>query len=61
LTARSGRAALAYRAKEIGFNITKDELDVIYKEFLIVADKKKEVEDSDLQTLCEKFVVSVAA
>ena len=61
LTARSGRAALAYRAKEIGFNITKDELDVIYKEFLIVADSKKEVEDSDLQILCEKFVVSVAA
>ncbi len=61
LTARSGRAALAYRAKEIGFNITKDELDVIYKEFLIVADRKKEVEDSDLKALCEKFVVSVAA
>ncbi len=61
LTARSGRAALAYRAKEIGFDITKDELDLIYKEFLVVADSKKEVEDSDLQILCEKFVVSVAA
>ncbi|MGK0365668.1 MAG: 2-isopropylmalate synthase [Saprospiraceae bacterium] len=61
LTARSGRAALAYRAKEIGFDITKDQLDLIYKEFLIVADSKKEVEDSDLQILCEKFVVSVAA
>ncbi len=60
LTARSGRAALAYRAKEIGFNITKDELDVIYKEFLRVADSKKEVEDADLRVLCEKYVVVAA-
>ena len=61
LTARSGRAALAYRAKEIGYNITKDELDVIYREFLSVADRKKEVEDSDLQILCEKFAAPVPA
>ncbi len=30
LTARSGRAALAYRAKCIGFNLTKIELDEVY-------------------------------
>ena len=48
LTARSGRAALAYRAKNIGFNLTKLELDRVYQHFLKVADSKKEVQDEDL-------------
>ncbi|MEM8524348.1 MAG: 2-isopropylmalate synthase [Bacteroidota bacterium] len=49
LTARSGRAALAYRAKNIGYNLMKDELDVVYKEFLNVADQIKEVDDVRLE------------
>lgn len=53
LTARSGRAALAYRYKCLGFDLTKDELDEIYASFLEVADRKKEVQDDDLQ-----FIVS---
>ncbi|OEK00975.1 2-isopropylmalate synthase [Roseivirga sp. 4D4] len=48
LTARSGRAALAYRMKNIGYELTRDELDVVYKSFLEVADAKKEVMDEDL-------------
>jgi 2-isopropylmalate synthase len=48
LTARSGRAALAYRAKNIGYNLTKDALDQVYAIFLVVADHKKEVNDEDL-------------
>jgi 2-isopropylmalate synthase len=48
LTARSGRAALAYRCKNLGFNLTKLELDEIYNQFLEIADSKKEVEDEDL-------------
>jgi 2-isopropylmalate synthase len=47
LTARSGRAALAFRMKEFGVNLSKKELDKVYNEFLIVADKKKEVTESD--------------
>ncbi len=54
LTARSGRAALAYRAKNIGFNLTKNELDVVYAKFLILADQKKEVNDDDLFELISK-------
>ena len=34
LTARSGRAALAHKAKKIGYHLTKLELDVVYQEFL---------------------------
>ena len=60
LTARSGRAALAFRAKEIGYNLTKEELDVAYKHFLNLADVKKEVEDRDLLILLKEKVCVVA-
>ncbi len=60
LTARSGRAALAYRAKEIGINLTKEELDVVYQEFLLLADIKKEVNDEDLHRLMQKLPIGVA-
>lgn len=51
LTARSGRAAIAYRAKNIGHNLTKEELDVVYAGFLEIADRQKEVSDEDLGKL----------
>ena len=53
LTARSGRAAIAYRAKNIGHNLTKEELDVVYEGFLELADRKKEVSDEDLADLIQ--------
>jgi 2-isopropylmalate synthase len=53
LTARSGRAALAYRAKKIGMDLTKKELDRVYPEFLKYADKKKEVDDKDVTRIIE--------
>lgn len=58
LTARSGRAALAYRAKNIGYNLTKDELDMVYVKFLEVADVKKEVNDEDLHQIMETIPVA---
>lgn len=54
LTARSGRSALAYRFKHIGFEVTKNELDFLYQEFLKVADMKKEVNNDDLSSIIEK-------
>lgn len=48
LTARSGRAALAFRAKNIGYDLSKIQLDKVYHEFLKFADIKKEVTDNDL-------------
>ena len=51
LTARSGRAALAYRAKEIGHNLFKDQLDVAYEKFIELADQKKEVHNDDLEVM----------
>ena len=53
LTARSGRAALAYRAKNVGYELTKLQLDVVYKDFLNYADAKKEVNDNDIHSIIE--------
>lgn len=53
LTARSGRAALTYRAKKIGYELTKLQLDEVYKNFLIFADKKKEIENDDIHQIVE--------
>ena len=53
LTARSGRAALAYRAKKVGYELTKLQLDIAYAEFLKFADIKKEVLDEDIHQIVE--------
>ena len=51
LTARSGRAALAYRAKNIGFELDKIQIDKVYNEFLKLADAKKEIYDDDIKKI----------
>lgn len=53
LTARSGRAALAYRAKNVGYELTKIQLDEVYANFLSFADKKKEINDNDIHQIIE--------
>ncbi|MFD0797545.1 2-isopropylmalate synthase [Maribacter chungangensis] len=53
LTARSGRAALAYRAKNVGYELTKIQLDEVYSEFLKLADRKKEILDGDIHEIIE--------
>jgi len=57
LTARSGRAALAYRAKKVGYELTKLQLDDVYANFLNFADKKKEVNDNDIHQIVESSSV----
>ena len=53
LTARSGRSALAYRFKKLGYEFTRDDIDALYQIFLQVADKIKEVQEEDLHTLAK--------
>ncbi|MBS1653563.1 MAG: 2-isopropylmalate synthase [Bacteroidetes bacterium] len=55
LTARSGRSALAYRLQKLGFQFNRNDVDVLYNEFLKVADSKKEVEDADLTKLAQQY------
>ncbi|MAO63981.1 MAG: 2-isopropylmalate synthase [Balneola sp.] len=51
LTARSGRAALNYRAQKLGYDFCKEELDHYYNEFLNLADEQKIIQDQDLKQL----------
>ena len=55
LTARSGRSALAHRFHVLGFQFTRNDIDILYNEFLKVADLKKEVEDEDLKELASAY------
>ncbi|MGV0833348.1 2-isopropylmalate synthase [Empedobacter brevis] len=59
LTARSGRSALAYRLKDIGFDTSKNELDILYEQFLEIADSKKEVVREDLIGLMHQFTQTI--
>lgn len=59
LTARSGRAALAYRAKKVGYELTKVQLDAVYEEFLKFADQKKEILDEDIHRIVEATPIKI--
>ncbi len=48
LTARTGRAGLRHRLQELGYTLSKEEIDQVYQRFLTVADRKREVFDEDL-------------
>ncbi len=61
LTARSGRAALAYRAKNVGYELTKVQLDVVYDNFLKYADRKKEIVDEDIHEIVETSSINMAS
>jgi len=55
LTARSGRSALAFRFQKLGFEFDRNDVDVLYDQFLQVADSKKEVEDKDLADMAKQY------
>jgi 2-isopropylmalate synthase len=59
LTARSGRAALAYRAKKVGYELTKLQLDKVYQEFLKYADRQKEIVDEDIHEIIETSNIQI--
>ena len=51
LTARSGRAALKHHYDRLGIHLSPDELTEAYNKFLLLADKKKDINDSDLMVI----------
>jgi len=53
LTARSGIAALAYKAKLIGYELTKDQLNIVYDNFIVVADSQREILEDDLKKILD--------
>jgi 2-isopropylmalate synthase len=55
LTARSGRSALAFRFKKIGYDFNRNDVDTLYQQFLHLADTKKEVLEEDLRRLAHAY------
>ena len=47
----SGRHAVASRLEELGYVLSKEELDKCFEEFKIVCDKKKNITDADLEAI----------
>jgi 2-isopropylmalate synthase len=55
----SGRHAFEERLKEMGYNLTRDEITRAFEQFKNLADKKKTVTDRDIEVLVEEKVSKV--
>jgi 2-isopropylmalate synthase len=49
----SGRAALADRARALGYELSTEQLQAVFERFKQLADRKKEIYDGDVAALCE--------
>ena len=56
LTARSGKHALKYRLEKLGYVFEVEDLLILYDNFLELADRKKQIDDDDLERLVAKYV-----
>jgi 2-isopropylmalate synthase len=59
LTARSGRAAVRHKLKELGFDVDKDMFERVFQRFINVADRKKEITAKDLSSIVEIEIAKV--
>ncbi len=57
----SGRHALKKRTEDLGFQLTQEELDEVYKQFTTAADNKKGLRDSEISKLVRRVSESVRA
>ncbi len=55
----SGKHGFIKRLENLGYKLSKSELDVAFERFLVVADKKKEVFDEDIAAIVEDEIHSV--
>ncbi|RDC65409.1 2-isopropylmalate synthase [Adhaeribacter pallidiroseus] len=55
LTARSGRAALKHRLENLGYFVTKEDIDEVYPDYLVMADELKVIQDEHLTELFGKL------
>ncbi|HXC06690.1 MAG TPA: 2-isopropylmalate synthase, partial [Bacteroidia bacterium] len=55
LTARSGRAALHHHLVTIGYHLDRVELSHVYADFLVLADREKQIHTQHLHELVKKY------
>lgn len=56
----SGRAAIFNRLKDLGYTVETEEADRLFEEFKVLADRKKEIDDYDLEALMQNRTLSNA-
>jgi 2-isopropylmalate synthase len=56
----SGRHALKKRTEDLGFTLTREELDELYNRFTQLADNKKGVRNDEIATLVQELTARVA-
>jgi len=56
----SGRHALRSRLKEMGYDLSDEELDLVFTRFKDLADKKKHVVDEDLEVIVTEGILRTA-
>ena len=61
LTARSGRSALAHRFQNLGYSFSRNDIDILYPQFLKIADNKKEVIEDDLHNMVKEYEKQVVS
>ena len=55
----SGRHAFEEKLKEMGINLPKDRLDIVFADFKLLADKKKEITDKDIEALLRNSIAEI--
>lgn len=55
----SGKHGFGKRIEDLGYKLSKKELDLAFERFLVVADKKKEIFDEDIAVIVEDEIRSV--
>lgn len=53
----SGRAALRSRLKELGYDLSDEELKIVFKKFKELSDKKKNLVDEDLEVIVTESIL----
>ncbi|MBT7261608.1 MAG: 2-isopropylmalate synthase, partial [Desulfobacula sp.] len=53
----SGRHALNSHIQEMGYNLSKEELDKVFQKFKSLADKKKSIQDEDIEALINEGIL----
>ncbi|MBX5495105.1 MAG: 2-isopropylmalate synthase [Bryobacteraceae bacterium] len=57
----SGRHALKKRCEDLGYKLTKEELDTVYHAFTALADRKKGVLDEEIVALIQRHTAAAVA
>ena len=55
----SGRHAFSKRVEELGFDLTEEEIERLFKRFKELADKRKEILDEDIEALVAEEILRV--